>query len=89
MEKPHISKDNRILIERTQANKDISRGIEEQVNQLLVLNSGKRAREFLFFGCMYAVGALFTFFSNGILLSYFDRDSIYGCCSQLIGDFHS
>lgn len=67
MEKPHISKDNRVLIERTHANKEISKGIEAQVNQLLVLNAGKRAREFLFFGCLYSVGALFVSFSNGIL----------------------
>lgn len=67
MEKPHISKDNRILIERTQANKDISKGIEEQVNQLLVLKASKRAREFLFFGCLYAIGVLFVFLSNGFL----------------------
>ncbi len=67
MEKPHISKDNRILIERTQANKDISQGIEKEVDQLLVLNAGKRAREFMFFGCLYAVGAAFAFLSNGVL----------------------
>jgi len=68
MEKPHISKDNRVLIERTLANKEISKGIETQVNQLLVLNSGKRTREFLFFGCLYVTGGLIVFFSNNILL---------------------
>ena len=67
MEKPHISKDNRVLIERTLANREISKGIETQVNRLLVLNAGKRTREFLFFGCLYAVGALLVSSSNGIL----------------------
>ena len=67
MEKPHISKDNRVLIERTLANKEISKGIETQVNQLLVLNVGKRAREFLFFGCLYATGVIIVFFSNSII----------------------
>lgn len=67
MEKPRISKDNRVLIERTLANKEISKGIETQVDQLLVLNAAKRAREFLFFGCLYAVGALIVSLSNSIL----------------------
>lgn len=67
MEKPHISKDNRVLIERTHANKEISKGIETQVNQLLVLDARKRTREFLFFGCLYIVGALLVSLSNVIL----------------------
>lgn len=57
MEKPNIARDNRILIERTRANKEISEGIEAEVNQLFVLSAAKRAREFLFFGCIYAAGA--------------------------------
>lgn len=67
MEKPHISKDNRILIERTQANKDISEGIEDEVRLLHVLNTSKRVKEFLFFGCLYATGVLFVFLSHSLL----------------------
>ncbi len=58
MEKPNISHDNRILIERTRANVEISEGIEDQVNSLLILNAQKRFGEFLFFGILYAIGAL-------------------------------
>ncbi|MCC2631250.1 MAG: fatty acid desaturase, partial [Candidatus Paceibacter sp.] len=47
----------------------ISKGIEDQVNNLLVLNAGKRAKEFLFFGCVYACGALLVTLIPGVLPS--------------------
>ncbi len=67
MEKPNVSKDNRILIERTFANKEISHGIEDAVSGLHELNTKKRAEEFLFFGCFYILGVLIISLSKDIL----------------------
>ncbi len=66
MEKPNISKDNRILTEQAEAHKEISKGIEDQISQLYILSTSKRAREFLFFTCLYAIGALTMLFSNTV-----------------------
>ena len=68
MERPCISKDNLILIERTQANRDISEGIEEEVSQLFALNTGKRMKEFLCFGCLYLGGAITMYALSNVLI---------------------
>ncbi len=69
MEKPHISKENRILIERTQAHKDISEGIEDSIDKLFILSSTKRLKEFLFFAGLYITGVLVLYISNNSIFT--------------------
>jgi len=87
MQQPHISKDNKIVIERTQAYNDISRGIEKEIEQLHIFNPVKRLKEFLFFGILYLVGALIILFSNDILLFILTGILFMGLALNSLGIF--
>jgi fatty acid desaturase len=66
MEKPNISKDNRILVERTRASREITQGIKTEISQLYVLSARKRMEEFLFFSILYGAGVFLVSLSNEI-----------------------
>lgn len=65
MQAPRKNGDNKILAQRRRASKEITEGIEDQIDQLHVFSAAKRAREFSFFIALYALGALIAAGSTG------------------------
>ena len=70
MERLEISKRNRILSQQRRANKEITKGIETQIDSFHQLNPWKRLTEYLFFIALYVLGAVIAYFSNqsGVVL---------------------
>lgn len=87
MEKPTIREDNRVLVERTIASRELSLGIEDKINQLLILNPKKRIKEFLFFITLYMAGVLSVALSGNTLLFYLLGIVVMGVALNCLGTF--
>ncbi len=68
MQKPKISSNNVVLAEQRRASKEITQGIEKEIDQLHILSGRKRVVEFFFFFILYSLGALLIFLFSKIFL---------------------
>ena len=65
MHAPEISSDNEILSSLRKRTKEITEGIENEIDELHRLNPYKRSMEFFSFGILYVFGATLAYFSKG------------------------
>ena len=68
MHAPEISSDNEILASLRKRTKEITEGIESEIDELHRLNPYKRSMEFLSFGILYVFGATLAYFSKGNII---------------------
>ncbi len=65
MQAPVLSSKNEVLASQRRASKEVTQGIEKEIEDLHGLSALQRGREVSFFALLYAVGALLAFHSDG------------------------
>lgn len=68
MERPRIPESNRIRAQQRRASRDVTRGIEREIEELHRLDARERAKELSFFAALYALGAAIALRGEGIFV---------------------
>lgn len=65
MERPRIAESNRVRAQQRRASREITQGIEREIDRLHRLDARERTGEFAFFAALYALGAVVVHLGEG------------------------